>query len=399
MTSFDETFDLAVQNGDIAGAVMLAKSKSGSTILSKAIGTQNLKPGDDTPYTGQSVMLLASLTKLLTSIAALQLVERGQVTLDQDILPLLPAFAALDIFHGYTADGKPILTKRHNPVTLRQLLTHSSGAAYSFTLDSPLAEYRTRIQGRTLLNGDTIDTMFDYPLLFEAGEGWQYGSSIDRVGQVIEAISGQSLEDFFAANIYAPLGLTTGTFWPDRRRDLDPHRAALTYRSPETGRVVATSQEESLTDGLTEPFGGHGLFMSADDYLEVLHSLLADDERLLRRKTSALMFRGHLSAASRARLGEQMQNADWTVGDFPSSMEYDWGFGGMLIDGAFHDYHRKGTLVWGGAGNQYWFIDRESGVSAVLGTQVFPSGDKKVEKLLTAFQKEVYERIGKGRQQ
>lgn len=388
---------------------MVATNKSGTLNYSKSVGLRSPLTDPSTPYTPSTVQELASMTKLLTTIAALQLVERGLVTLDEDVSAHLPSLASQPVFKGFVGDEndsdavddrregaamvKPLLEPRRNPITLRQLLTHSAGAGYTFVPGSPLKRYQTQVLGRSsLVQGATVDERFDQPLLYQPGEGWAYGSSIDRAGQLVEKLAGATLESYFQMHIFAPLEITTGTFWPDAST-IDK-RSAVSFRDAATGRAVAQppGQATTLVSGADECFGGQGVHMSTGDYAAVLASLLRDDGRLLRPATAALMFAPQLGPPSRRALELAMEDPSWAVGHFPPpAREYDWGLGGILVDGHSHPFRKRGALMWGGAANLTWFIDREAGVCGAFGTQLYPPGDAKVNKLHEAFEKEVYE--------
>ncbi|KAF7521183.1 hypothetical protein G7054_g12529 [Neopestalotiopsis clavispora] len=249
MTSFDRLLEIAIADQDIHGAAMVATNKSGTLNYSKSVGLRSPLTDPSTPYTPSTVQELASMTKLLTTIAALQLVERGLVTLDEDVSAHLPSLASQPVFKGFVdenegddldskKDGvaivKPLLEPRKNPITLRQLLTHSAGAGYTFVPGSPLKRYQTQVLGRSsLVQGATVDERFDQPLLYQSGEGWAYGSSIDRAGQLVEKLAGATLEAYFQTHIFAPLGITTGTFWPDA--SMIDQRSAVSFRDAATG--------------------------------------------------------------------------------------------------------------------------------------------------------------------
>lgn len=293
------------------------------------------------------------MTKLITSIAALQLVERGLVGLDQDISSLVPSFAAQKVLVKYSGDGEPLLEERRNPITLRHLLTHAAGAGYAFLPGSPLGDYRTKIQRRGLIEGATVDTRFDHPLVYQPGEGWAYSSSIDRAGQVVEKISGLTLEEYFRTNLFAPLGIRSGTFFPEAKVEREK-RAAVTFRDEASGHVVEIPGQPTLVSGTTECFGGQGLYMSAEDYLKVLRSLLLDDGKLLGAETSKKMFEPQLGAKSKKDLLKDLEVPGTFVGNYPPTGEYDWGFGGAVVDGDSHGFRKKGALMWGGASNPFW---------------------------------------------
>ncbi|KAI5864316.1 beta-lactamase/transpeptidase-like protein [Durotheca rogersii] len=332
------------------------------------------------------------MTKLHTSVAALQLVEKGLVTVDEDVSRLLPSFAEKEILTGFGDDGAPSTRKRKNPITLRLLLTHSAGAGYDF-MSGDLAKV-SKLRGPPK-NPGTIDDAFDLPLLYEPGEAYAYSSSIDRVGQVIEKLTGQKLEDYMRQNIWEPLGMENTTFFVDNHPEIKARRVPMAFRADPSQPVVENADRKTFTTGLKEAFGGQGLLSSIKDYIKILHSLLVDDEKLLKKETAAALFQPQLTPASKASLLEQMKNPEWAVGDWPLTNEYDWGLGGILVDGDKHPYRKRGALLWGGAANLTWFIDRTAGVCGTFGTQVMPPSDPQVRPIFKAFEEETYRRAGK----
>ncbi|KAJ5017298.1 hypothetical protein K4K57_009053 [Colletotrichum sp. SAR 10_99] len=225
MSSFEDFIDSAVRNADIPGVMLYARDKSG--IMSAGdfkyshIFGDNLRTGK--PLATDDVLTLASVTKLLTSIAALQLVERGILALDDsDVSHHVPALAQKPILTGFSPSGAPIEVPRQQPITLRHLLTHSAGNSYDF-LDSATREWQSH-HGIKPTRGATVEERFAYPLIYEPGASWAYSSSSDWLGKVIEAVTGQSLEDYMRAHIWDPLGAESFTFrvekWIDRTTGL-----------------------------------------------------------------------------------------------------------------------------------------------------------------------------------
>lgn len=303
--------------------------------------------GPGAQYTMDTVMELASVTKLVTTIAALQLVERGDLSLDQNVEDIIPAFSKLNVLDGFNTNGTPILHKRRNSITVEKLLTHSSGAAYPF-VDARLAQLSEKKDGNSE-NEQTVDGSFDLPLSFEPGEGWMYGSGMDRLGQVIERVTKMGLEQYFHDQIFKPLGITTGTFWGEVG-------VPMSNRSEHDGKLTHAWNAPAFT-GANECHGGQGLVISIPDFSKILRSLLVDDGVLLKPESTASMFLPHLSPAPRTMLLKQIQAAEWTLGDVPTTNEYSWGFGGLLVDGDSHPFRRRNTLTWGGAPSLYWVSD------------------------------------------
>ncbi|KAI0884640.1 beta-lactamase family protein [Annulohypoxylon maeteangense] len=390
MSTFEEQATKAVENSEIPGIVAIAKDKDGNLNYSKTFSRNG-----GTVYKEDSVLAIASMTKLMTSIAAVQLVERGLITLDEDVTPLLPSLAKLEILTGFADDGTAITHKRTKPITLRTLLTHSSGVAYGWA-DPLLLKYIEWKKPDT--NADTIDEAFDQPLVFEPGEGFTYSSSLDRTGQLIEKLTGLGLEEYMKKNIWDPLGMTSTTFSPREHPDIQARKVPMGFRDDKTGAAVETGEPGWFEKGATctQAFGGHGAYSTMADYIKVLHSLLVDDEKLLKKETAALFFQPQLTPASKAALLKLSRSGtDWTIGTFPETDEYDWGLGGILIDGDKHEFRRRNTLIWSGAANTYWFIDRDAGVCGVFGIQILPTFDAKAKDLITAFEEDVYRRAGK----
>lgn len=316
----------------------VTKSYEGKVDFAKAFSTEK-----GTSYSPDVVMEVASMTKLPTSIAALQIVEKGLVTLDEDVSHLIPSFAKQGILTSVADDGTPTVRERQNPITLRRLITHSSGAGYSF-LDEKLGKIRA--------------PQYELPLLFEPGEGWVYGTGIDRVGHVVEKLTGLSLDEYMKVNIWGPLGAESSTFFPDGNPAIAVRRVPMSFREDPNGPAVEKPGAPTVTTGLKHCFGGHGLLGSMADYFKMVYSLLIDDEKLLKKETAALMFQPQLTPASKQELQRFMETSDMKL-RFPFSPEADrdYGLGGLLVVGDEHEYLRKGALMWGGASSLSWVRD------------------------------------------
>ncbi|EQB48150.1 beta-lactamase [Colletotrichum gloeosporioides Cg-14] len=389
MSSFEDFIDSAMRNADIPGVMLYARDKSGDFSYSHIFG-DNLKTGK--PLAADDVLTLASVTKLLTTIAALQLVERGILSLDDsDVAHHVPALAQKPILTGFSASGAPIEVPRQQPITLRHLLTHSAGNSYDF-LDSATREWQSH-HGIKPTRGATVEERFVYPLIYEPGASWAYSSSSDWLGKVIEAVTGQSLEDYMRAHIWDPLGAESFTFRVEKVR---PRLWGMNTRDRETGKVKLHRGRE-LNDGVTDCLGGQGVYGTAGDVMKVLESLLLDDGKLLRPGTTAEMFKPQLGEKAKRSLLEAMETPEWAVGHFPVTGEYDWGLGGLLVDGEKHPNRRYGTLIWSGASNVFWWIDRTTGLCGFFATQMLPAAEENVRPFIKAFEDEMYARLKRSR--
>ncbi|KAK4455132.1 acyltransferase LovD [Podospora aff. communis PSN243] len=384
--AIESTVEKAIADGVLPGAVMLAKDKSGKLNYAKALGQSSLDPDAPAPMELDTLFTLMSMTKLLTAIAALQLVDRGLIALDDDVAPHLPDLAAQPILTGFTSSGEPILVPRKRAITLRHLLTHSSGCGYPF-LSSTLAKYPSPSAGGPLPT-TSVPARFIYPLLFEPGTSWAYGSSIDWVGHLITTLTSLPLETYFQTHILAPLSLPPSsiTFYPEHHPSAK--LAFMTARNPTTNRV--THSPLPSPDPSRCPLGGEGLYAALPSYLSILSSLLLDDGRLLSPSTAKELFKPQLEPGAKEALLENVKTPAWIVGWVPDTGEYDWSAGGLLVDGESQGRRREGFLFWAGVFNCNWFIDRTAGVCGIFGTQISNPADPLVRPLMKAFEEEVF---------
>ncbi|KAK3946471.1 acyltransferase LovD [Diplogelasinospora grovesii] len=407
MSSFDAQIEKAIQDGIIPGVVLLAKDKSGKLSYSKALGHASLNPQSPQPMTTNTVFTLASMTKLLTTVSVLQLVDRGLISLESDVCPHLPALAKQPILTGFSSSGEPITKPRTKPILLRHLLTHSSGLGYGF-LDPLLARYaelKTGVPPRVGAPGPTtVESRFDLPLLFEPGEGWTYGCGLDWCGLLLRTLTGQNLEEYLATHVFPAVGVTPGriTFFPEQHRQTLQDMAMMTSRNEQTGRVEHAPLP--TPEGDRDCFGGEAAVADLSEYLKVMESLLNDDGKLLTPQTAArYMFTGQLKeqAAKQALLDGVKNNPGWIVGWVPDTGEYDFSCGGLLVTGdkllatGGGQGRHKGFLMWSGVFNLNWWIDREAGICGIFGTQVLQPADPLIRPLMKAFEEEIFARAAK----
>ncbi|KAH6960081.1 beta-lactamase [Ilyonectria sp. MPI-CAGE-AT-0026] len=398
MPSLEETFTTAIAQGKIPGTILMATNKTGSFRYSRAFGPRSLHETEEALKL-DALLVFASLTKLITTIAALQLVERGKWTLDDNVFDVLPELERLPILTKMK-EGALVLTKRANGITLRHLLTHSSGVGYSMT-STLIQEYHTSIGLSPTAPFPRVVDRFGCPLLFEPGSSWQYGGSVDWVGLGVARIVKTSLEEYCQQNIFGPLRITDTTFWPGRQPKLNARLASMTVRDSNVqdglGKLLPYSGP-SPGGEYVEEFGGQGAYGTLPDFLKILQSLLADDEKLLKKETTAEMFKPQLNCESQKALQETFRSSNrrrFFVGEFPEHVRYDWGLGGLLTmqDVKVNElqWRNKGCMVWSGLPNLFWFLDRKAGLCGVYGTQVLPPGDSGTAEMIAFFDKAIYE--------
>lgn len=363
----------AMKNCDLPTVVAIAVNRKGEKVIytyGKAIWTEDIN------VTAEHIFRIASMTKPLTSIAALQLVEDDLIELDQDLSELLPEMSEIPIL----SNGE-LITPKH-PITLRHLLTHTSGFGYSFS-DEELMNFSSNI------NEWNYE---DFPRRFESGTNFLYGTSTDWVGRLVEKISKISLEEYFKNNITGPLGMTR-TFFnvPDSLHYLIVSGGA---RGEDGNQELAESFNR--TPSFKTSFnGGGGLYSTPNDYTKLLYCLLNNgyhmNGQLLKSETIHQIFQNQIGDIEMDIEGKYIWNPGLVI-DFkglikPSSK---WGLIGC-IDNETKQYGREaGTVLWGGVYNTYFFIDPYSGVAASIWTQHLPFNHRQTTKIFERFSEIIY---------
>ncbi|KAK5197663.1 hypothetical protein LTR92_001905 [Exophiala xenobiotica] len=371
----------------IPGAVVMAADASGKIIYSQAEGYTSVTPEEAKPMTIDTTFWIASCTKLLTTIAALQCVEKGDLSLDADISNVLPEWEAPEILTGFDDAGEPQLKKATNHITLRQLLTHSSGMGYDF-LSPELARWR-QWKGEPIgASPEPLTKRQFLPLIYEPGQGWSYSVAIDWAGKMIERVNGGlRLGEHMKQYIWDPLGMTSTGFRLAEHENIRDHLCATTARTP-TGELVASAPYNFQNP--VDDLGGGGLHSSPADYIKVLISLLKNDGTLLRPETVKTMFEPqlpdpkHLLAMTQDPTGGPMFRGG------VNSDAWNWGLGGILTTDDVEGVCKKGTLSWGGLPNLFWWIDPASGDCGIYASQILPPGDPTSMALAVDFHKEIY---------
>jgi methyl acetate hydrolase len=330
-----------------------------------------------------SIFAIASMTKAITSTAAMQLVEQGKIQLHEPVSKYLPELGKLDVLTGFDGAGNPILRPATKPVTLHHLLTHTSGFAYD-TWDESMLKYNM------LHGGPAAGTVAPLtPLIFEPGTRWQYGTSADWTGRLVEAVSGLTLEQYFQRNILQPLGMKDTTFvFPAEKFD----------------RLVGSSRrqpDESLKgDPRNMPVppkafnGGGGLFSTAPDYVHFMQMILKhgrgpNNAQILQPKTVAMMTTNQIGDLSAGKL-KTFRPAISSDVDFHPGVTDGFTYGFLINKTAYPGGRSAGSLAWAGVENTFYWIDPRRSLCAVVMMQFFPFVDTQAVGLLGDFEKAVY---------
>jgi methyl acetate hydrolase len=380
--AIDGLLEQAVGTGALPGVVAMVGDREG-TLYEGVYG--RLSVAGDEPARADSMFWIASMTKAVVSVAVLQLIERGELELEQPVADLLPAFGELAILDGFDVDV-PRLRAATRPVTLRHLFTHTSGCGYWF--DNPdVLHYHRVTDVHDPLSGSA--EMLGVPRLFEAGQRWEYGTSVDWLGLVVEKVGGADLDTHVRTHICEPLGMLDTTFDPsDAQRDrlmaIHDARAA----QPLSLSSIALRAKQGFWSG------GGGLYSTAGDYLRFMRALLRggelDGERVLRPETVELAFTDHLQGAPLPADGTHSAVPELSndVPALPFKQGFGLGFSLMLED--IPGMRRAGTGDWAGLCNTYFWIDPASGIAATLMTQILPFFDAGVVQTLLGFEGSVY---------
>jgi methyl acetate hydrolase len=379
--AFETAVAQAIDTQRVAGAVAIIVNRDDVT-YAHAAGRRAVDA--DAPMDADTIVWLASMTKAVVSVAALQQVEQGRLTLDGDLAGLVPEFRDLQVLDGFDAEGAPRLRPARGPVTLRQLLSHTSGFGYAFT--SPdLGRYGETL-GRPLLDGSRACHV--QPLLFDPGEGWLYGIGIDWAGLAIEAATGRRLDAVVGETLLAPLGMTETAFGvPENRAH---RRAAIHARLPEGGLTVFPFEMPPEPEVIG---GGGGLYGTVRDYGRFVRMLLGggalDGVRVISPATAGLL--GAIETGER-RAGYITSALPFMSHDFEPypDMRTAHGLISMITPEPTAEGRRPGALAWAGLANTYWWADPEAGVGGVLATQLMPFADPEVLALLRSLERSAY---------
>jgi len=376
--ALDASLRGAVEAKDVPGVVALVTDRE-RVLYRGAFGVADVATGR--PLNSDALFRIASMTKPVTSVALMQLVEQGRIGLDDPAENYLPELARLKVLQSFDpASGAYELREPARAPTVKHFLTHTSGLAYAFT--SPIwRDIKPR-------DGDIFP--FGGPLLFEPGERWHYSTSTDVCGRLVEAVSGEKLEDYFRQHIFAPLKMDDTSYNVPEAKG--PRLVAQQQRSGERmdGAIVLQKPQPPLT--IASPIGGGGLASTADDYGRFVRMLLnggtLDGARVLKAETVALMGQNHIGAVSVPALASALpRSADFT---FIADGRDKWGLGFLITSDQVPGKRSPGSLSWGGINNTFFWIDPARGIAGVIMMQYLPFADAKALATYDAFERGAY---------
>ena len=320
-----------------------------------------------------NIFRIYSMTKAISSVAAIQLVEQGKIGLDDPLDRLMPEMASIPLL---TKKGE--LVKATKSITLRHLLTHTAGFGYDFT--------SSRLQNFQPEHWEYEDK----PRLFESGTNWLYGTNTDWVGKIVEKISGENLEEYFRKNITGPLKMYATWFnVPDHLKD-----KIVSYGVKDS---TGFHEYPRIPEKPVKSFNaGGGLFSSPKDYMIFLQCMLNygkyEGGQLLKKETFELMLTDNLPKDVKLNWEQFDNNVIGFTGGFDDESDR-WGLAWAIEANKSELYRPNGSVYWAGAANSYYTLDLENKIAIVYFTQYFPFNDKETFDFYKLFEKEVYQSI------
>lgn len=382
-SQIDAVLASGFETGRIPGVIAIA-AKSDKIIYEGAAGFRDAESNAE--MTVDTITRIASMTKAITSVAVMQLIEQGKIELDSPVAEYLPQLKEVEVLEGFNTDNRPILRPAKSAVTVLQLLTHTSGYVYDIWNENA-ARYAS--------SGHAADEDFlDVPLAFDPGTKWEYGISTDILGVLVEVVSGQSLDEYFREHLFIPLGMSDTYFIvPEEKLS----RLATAYSKSEQGELTPIPYSRPTGDFFS---GGGGLRSTARDYVRFLQAILnggeLDGMRILSSGSVNLMSQNHIGELEAA---DSMTTSDPKLSndvDFTPDSVDKFGLGFLINTDPIPGGRSAGSLAWAGLFNSYYWIDPENDICGVVITQILPFFDADVLALLSEFETAVYAATGPG---
>jgi CubicO group peptidase (beta-lactamase class C family) len=366
----------ATARGDVPGVVVTVVNKEG-VLYHEAFGRSSTLRS--TPMAKDTIFNIASMTKAVTSAAIMMLVDEGKLKLDDDVAKYLPKYKDPVVISKFnSADGSYETRPAKRPITIRHLLTHTSGIGYGFSS-----------QTVSRLTQTTMKTELDLPLLFDPGEGWAYGASTRVLGHVVEAISGQKIDVFLESRILKPLGMLDTSYLVPQPKY--PRVVAVNQRGND-GAFVERPAQATIPASVQ---GDGGLYSTASDYGLFVRMLLnrgrLGNTRILSERSARTMFENHTGSVV---VQTQVSSAPALSRDFPVGAGEDtWGLGFQLAKTKRPNMRTPGSGTWAGIFNTHFFVDPSRELGVVVMMQTLPFYDEASMKVYSGIEEIVYRNL------
>jgi len=388
------TFEAAAKEKKVPGVAAIALDKSGEVLFKGAYGTINLDDPSAPALTSSTPIIMWSCTKIVTTVAALQLVEQGKLGLDDLVEKYVPRIKQIQVLDGFTEDGQPKYREPKTKPTVLQLMTHTAGFSYDF-FDAETGKWRAAVgqnPSEYVVAGATSN--FESPLLFDPGTKYTYGVNTDWLGFVVEAISGMPLNEYVEKNILKPLGITnSGSHVKDGEKLLVVHHRGEDGSLTANPALVPAASPQHYG-------GGHFLISTLDDYSNFLLTLLNNGThpksgaQILKEDTvKEYLFGDQIhKICSNDGIGViKTANPALSVeAEFLPGLEKGWSCGLLLNPEGSPKGRSSGSGCWAGLGNVYYWIDPKAGKLGLIMSAILPFMDKEVLHLFDELERAVY---------
>lgn len=378
----DSILQAGIERGAAPGATAIVVNRDG-VMWEGAAGERVL--GSGLEMTTESVGAIFSMTKAVTGAAAMQLVERGLIDLDAPASDVCPEIGEVPVFDGFDDDGQPMTRPPATPVTLRHLLTHTSGFVYDIWNEDAARWYE--VTGTpNVLSLEKASLML--PLMFDPGTRWQYGIGIDWAGQMIERVSGVTLGEFITENLTGPLGMSDTAF--AHNESMLARACGIHGRAPD-GSLAPVDLPPPANPEFE--MGGGGLHGTMADYGRFIRMILNEGEldgtRVLKSETVQMMAENQMGDLRVECLNTVMPPFSNDAEFFPGEPK-SWGLTFQINEEPGFTGRPAGTLMWAGLANSFYWIDRENGVGGAYLSQIIPFADQPSMDLFFELEQAVY---------
>ena len=381
LSGFEAAASRAVASGALPGVAAMVADQ-GDVLYSAVFGVADVTTG--APLRLDYVFFIASMTKIITALACMQLIEQGKLGLEDDASAIAPRMVA-KVLIGFDSAGQPVLREPKRKVTVRHLLTHTSGQ----TTDVWNANTIRYIEAMKLPPVPSCKPeAFMTPLVFDPGEGWEYGVGSDWVGQIVETISGLTLNDYLKRFVFEPIGMTETSFILSsaQRAKLVP----VHIREPD-GRFKLSGFEVSQTPEFF--MGGAGLYGTVADYILFLQMFLNDGRsqggQVLKPETVPLFFANHIGDMEWPGMKTAIPAMSADVSLLPG-IPKRWSLGALRNEEDVPGRRRAGSQFWAGLANSYFWVDPTTKLAGVTASAYFPFADAGALETFDALERDAY---------
>jgi methyl acetate hydrolase len=388
-------FEEAVTAKKIPGVAAIALDRAGNVLFKGTYGSTNLDDLAAPALTSRTPIMLWSCTKLVTSVAALQLLEQGKLHLEDPVEKYVPSIANIQVLDGFKPDGQPIIREPKTKATVLNLMTHTAGFSYDFFSKETL-QWRTQV-GQPPSEYAAVGAVknFESPFNADPGTRYEYGVNTDWLGFVVEAISGMRLNEYVEKNILKPLGMNdSGSHVKEGASPLVIH-----LRGSEDGGLTAAPPIACAT--APERFGGgHFLYSTLDDYSTFLLTILNNGTHptsrtgILKAETvKEYLFKDQIpKICSNTGIGtvESANPVLTSEGEFLPGIQKGWSCGLLLNLEDSPKGRSAGSGSWAGLGNLYYWLDPNRGKLGLVMSGILPFMDKEILCLFDQMERAVY---------